>query len=159
MRLRRLQRGLDPVRAAEVDTAVADLEETVRELRRLAHGVRPARLDDGLGPALEAVRAASPVPVGLVIGDLPPADETRTVTAYLVVSEAVANALKHACARRIDVEVGASGDRIAVEVRDDGVGGAPADGPASLRDRVASVGGRLSVESVAGRGTTVRAVI
>jgi signal transduction histidine kinase len=159
MRLRRLQRGLDPVRAAEVDTAVADLEETVRELRRLAHGVRPARLDDGLGPALEAVRAASPVPVGLVIGDLPPADETRTVTAYLVVSEAVANALKHACARRIDVEVGSSGDRITVEVRDDGVGGAPVDGPASLRDRVASVGGRLSVESVAGRGTTVRAVI
>jgi len=35
----------------------------------------------------------------------------------------------------------------------------PVDGPASLRDRVASVGGRLSVESVAGRGTTVRAVI
>jgi len=72
------------------------LEETVRELRHLAHGVRPARLDDGLGPALEAVRAASPVPVGLVIGDLPAADETRTVTADLVVSEAVANALKHA---------------------------------------------------------------
>lgn len=159
MRLRRLQRDLDPVRAAEVDTVVADLEETVRELRRLAHGVRPARLDDGLGPALEAVRAASPVPVDLVVGELPAVDETRTVTAYLVVSEAVANALKHAGARRIDVEVGSSGDRIAVEVRDDGVGGAPVDGPASLRDRVASVGGQLSVESVAGRGTTVRAVI
>jgi len=46
-----------------------------------------------------------------------------------------------------------------VEVRDDGVGGAPVDGPASLRDRVESVGGQLSVDSIEGRGTTVRAVI
>jgi signal transduction histidine kinase len=159
MRLRRLQRRLRGEQAAEVDLAVSDLEGTVRELRALAQGVRPARLDDGLGPALEAVRAASPIPVTLRVEALPVADETRTATAYLVVSEAVTNALKHARAAHIDVTVRPSGNRMAIEVRDDGVGGAPDHGPLALRDRVASVGGLISVESPPGGGTTVRAVV
>lgn len=160
MRLRRLQRELHGSQATEVDQAVADLEDTVRELRSLAHGVRPARLDDGLGAALEAVRAASPVPVTLRVDQqLPPANEARTATAYLVVSEAVTNALKHARADRIDVAVSQAGRRMSIEVRDDGVGGAPEDGPVALRDRVASVGGTITVDSPAGGGTTVRAVV
>lgn len=159
MRLRRLQRELSGAQASEVDRAVADLEDTVRELRSLAHGVRPARLDDGLGPALEAVRAASPVPITLWVDELPPANEVRTATAYLVVSEAVTNALKHARAQSIDVAVGPLEGRMSIEVRDDGVGGAPEDGPVALRDRVASVGGTMTVVSPAGGGTTVRAVV
>src|SRR5262245_9330561 len=150
IRLRRLQRGLDNEESAEVDTAVADLEDTVRELRRLAHGVRPARLDDGLGPALEELRSGSPVPVGLDVGELPEVDEARTHTAYLVVSEAIANALKHARADRIDIVVGAEGERLSVEVSDDGVGGVPDRGLIGLHDRVASIGGELSVHSPRG---------
>ena len=159
MRLRRLQRDLPGAQAAEVDAAVADLEDTVRELRALAHGVRPARLDDGLGPALEAVRSASPVPLSLRVADLPVADEARTTTAYLVVSEAVTNALKHARAAHIGVTVTPSDGRMSIEVHDDGVGGAPPEGPLALRDRVASVGGVMTIESPPGGGTTVRAVI
>ena len=159
MRLRRLQRDLPREQADEVDAAVADLEATVRELRSLAHGVRPARLDDGLGPALEAVRSASPVPLSLRVDDLPLADEARTTTAYLVVSEAVTNALKHARAAHIGVSVTPADGRMAIEVRDDGVGGAPPDGPLALRDRVASVGGVISIDSPPGGGTTVRAVV
>ncbi len=159
MRLRRLQRDLPREQADEVDAAVTDLEDTVRELRSLAHGVRPARLDDGLGPALEAVRSASPVPLSLRVDDLPHADEARTTTAYLVVSEAVTNALKHARAGHIGVSVTPADGRMAIEVRDDGVGGAPPDGPLALRDRVASVGGVISIESPPGGGTTVRAVV
>lgn len=159
MRLRSLQQRLDPPAAAEVDTAIGELEATVTELRRLAHGVRPSRLDDGLEPALEGLLATSPVPVDLHVAALPETDEARTLTAYLVASEAVTNALKHARARRIGVRLGSQGDRLTVEVSDDGVGGIPEDGLNALRDRVASVGGSVHVDSPVGGGTTVSAVV
>ena len=129
------------------------------ELRRLAHGVRPSRLDDGLGPALEGLLETSPVPVELHVAALPEADEARTLTAYLVASEAVTNALKHACAGRIGVRLGSQGERLTVRVSDDGVGGIPDGGLTSLRDRVASVGGSLQVDSPVGGGTTISAVV
>jgi len=159
MRLRSLQQRLDPTEAAEIDTAVSELEVTVAELRRLAHGVRPSRLDDGLGPALEGLLATSPVPVDLHVAALPEADEARTLTAYLVASEAVTNALKHARARRIGVRLGSQGDRLTVQISDDGVGGVPDDGLTALRDRVASVGGSVHVDSPVGGGTKVSAVM
>jgi signal transduction histidine kinase len=146
--------------SAEVDTVVSDLEDTVRELRRLAQGVRPARLDDGLTAALEDLCATSPVPVSLRCDQVPELDESRTHTAYFVVSEALANALKHAAARRIEVSLGTADDaRLALEVRDDGVGGVPERGLTSMRDRVGAVGGTLCLDSPTGLGTTVRAVI
>ena len=159
MRLRSLQQRLESTAAAEVDTAIGELEVTVTELRRLAHGVRPSRLDDGLGPALEGLLEMSPVPVDLHVAALPEADETRTLTAYLVASEAVTNALKHARAGRIGVRLGSQGERLTVRVSDDGVGGVPEGGLAALRDRVASVGGTLQVNSPAGGGTTISAVV
>ncbi len=160
MRLRLLQRQLPEPYHAEVDTAVAELQACVDELRHVAHGVRPRQLDDGLAAALSAVREASPLPFGLVVEELPPLDETRALTAYFVVAEAVANALKHADARRIDVDVRAREGRVAVLVRDDGVGGVSVDAPLSaLRDRVLSVGGMLVIDSPVGQGTTIEAVI
>ncbi len=159
MRLRSLQRRLDPRDSAEVDTAVGELEATVAELRQLAQGVRPSRLDDGLGPALEGLLATSPLPVDLRIDSLPETDEARTLTAYLVTSEAVTNALKHARAGRIGVRLGALGPQLRIEVSDDGVGGVPDGGLTALRDRVTSVGGRLQVHSPIGGGTTITAVV
>ncbi len=159
MRLRSLERRVAPDVAAEVDAAVGELEATVAELRRLAQGIRPSRLDDGLAPALEGLLAASPVPVDLHVGLLPETDETRTLTAYLVASEAVTNALKHAQAEHIGVRLGTHGDRLSVEVSDDGLGGVPDGGLTALRDRVASVGGRLRVDSPHGGGTRVWAVV
>ncbi len=159
MRLRSLQRRVEPDVATEIDTVVSELEATVAELRRLAQGVRPSRLDDGLAPALEGLLASSPVPVDLHVDLLPETDEIRTLTAYLVASEAVTNALKHAQAGRIGVRLGTQGDRLTVEVSDDGVGGVPDGGLTALRDRVASVGGRLCVDSPDGVGTTVSAVV
>ncbi len=159
MRLRSLQQRLEAPAAAEVDTAIGELEDTVVELRQLAHGVRPSRLDDGLGPALEGLLAASPVPVDLHVAVLPETDDVRTLTAYLVASEAVTNALKHSHAERIGVRLGSRGPRLTVEVSDDGVGGVPEGGLVALRDRVASVGGWVHVESPLGGGTTVSAVV
>ena len=159
MRLRSLQQHVDPTAAVELDTAIGELEVTVTELRRLAQGVRPGRLDDGLGPALEGLLEASPIPVDLHVAALPETDEVRTLTAYLVASEAVTNALKHARAGRIGVRLGAQGDRLTVRISDDGVGGIPDGSLTALRDRVASVGGTVQVDSPVGGGTTVSAVV
>lgn len=159
MRLRILQRHVGGHAASELETAVDELEQTVRELRDLAHGVRPIRLSDGLHAALEAVRDASPVPVSLSVREPATLDETRRVTAYLVISEAVTNALKHAAATRIEVSVDDLEGRVLVMVSDDGVGGVLAPGPTALRDRVLSVGGQLTVRSPAQGGTTVTALL
>lgn len=160
MRLRLLQRELPTVQAQEVRAAVSELQDTVDELRRLANGIRPSRLDDGLAAALSAVREVTPLPFELSVDDLPPVDETRALTAYHVVSEAVANTLKHAHASRIEVCLTGVGDRLRVQVSDDGVGGLESDAPlTALRDRVLSVGGTLTVASPHGTGTTIEAVL
>ena len=160
MHLRTIQRDLDPGRSAEIDRAVAELEDTVAELRQLAHGVRPSRLDDGLGPALEAVRAAAPIPVDVQVSPLPVFDEVRVLSAYLVVSEAVTNALKHANATRVGVRVSETAGQLCVEVSDDGVGGVAVNGTlTALRDRVESVGGTVAISSPPGHGTTITAVL
>jgi signal transduction histidine kinase len=160
MRLRSLQHhGLDSTQAYEVDLAVAELESTIAEIRRLAHGIRPSRLDDGLGAALASLGDDSPVPMELTIEALPELDDSKAMTAYFVVAEAVTNALKHAHANRIVVAVRATDGCLTVEVRDDGLGGVPQHGLTSLRDRVHSLGGSFGVDSAPGLGTTVRAVL
>lgn len=162
MRLRSLQARLtdDPEVQADLDRAVDALADTVAELRRVAHGVRPSRLDDGLTAALEGLARDSPVPIDLRVEDVPDADEALETTAYFVVAEAVANAWKHAAASRISVCVAREGGRTLVEVCDDGRGGvSEAGGLTALRDRVGSVGGRLEVSSPPGGGTRVWAVL
>jgi signal transduction histidine kinase len=160
MRLRLLQQQLPADQAAEVDAAVAELQGTVDELRRIAQGVRPILLDDGLAAALAAVKASSPIPFDLTVGDLPAVSDIRALTAYLVVTEAVANVLKHARATRISVTVAARQDRLVVEVVDDGVGGVPTNAPlTALRDRIVSVGGTLGIRSTPGGGTTIQALV
>jgi signal transduction histidine kinase len=161
MRLRSAQRRLlpDDPTALDLDVAVASLEATIAELRRLAHGMRPALLDDGLAAALGKLADDIPLPVRLDVDDLAVPELTATTT-YFVVAEAVANVLKHAHATRIDVRVCADGDGLRVEVTDDGIGGVqPGRGLAALEDRVAALGGRLLVHSFAGGGTTVEAVL
>jgi signal transduction histidine kinase len=85
-------------------------------------------------------------------------------TAYFVVSEALANVSKHADASEAAVTIDVEAGRLRVTVTDDGRGGAVADpaggsGLAGLIDRVAAVGGSLAVESPAGGGTRVAAVL
>jgi signal transduction histidine kinase len=153
MRLRSTQRRLDPASPeyVELDAAVEALEATIAELRRLAHGIRPDRLDDGLPAALGILVAAAPIPVRLSVSPVPVSDTVAT-TAYFVVAEAYTNALKHAQAGAIDITVSAAGTSLRIEVADDGIGGANG-GFTSLRDRVASLGGDVQVVSPPGAGT------
>jgi signal transduction histidine kinase len=82
-------------------------------------------------------------------------------TAYFVAAEALANVVKHAHAGRASIEVARSNGRVAIEVADDGVGGADANGAGlrGLRDRVEALDGRLRVESPGDGGTRVQAAI
>jgi signal transduction histidine kinase len=115
----------------------------------------------GLAAALRLVVARMPVPVELEV----PAeryDEQVEAAAYYVVSEALANAVKYAQASRLSVRVRREGERLVVEVEDDGVGGADAlggTGLSGLGDRLAALDGTLWVESPRGAGTRIRAEI
>ncbi|GAA3549588.1 sensor histidine kinase [Kribbella ginsengisoli] len=140
--------------------AIADgLTVALAELRELARGIHPSMLgENGLGSCLQTLAERSAVPVRLVgVSErrYPVAVETA---AYFVVSEALANAAKHAMASEVVVSLVDTGGRLVVEVADDGVGGAdPAAGSGlgGLADRVASVDGVLRVESKPGDGTRV----
>jgi signal transduction histidine kinase len=144
--------------ADTLERAGHELTCAIEELRELARGIHPTILTDaGLGPALAAAagRTAFPVHVDVPDGRYSPAIEA---TAYFVVTESLANVTKHSGASLAQVRITADGDVLHVEVRDDGRGGAdPAGGSglAGLRDRVAAVGGTLSVVSPVGAGTVV----
>lgn len=161
MRLRAVQRRLPDgdASAAELDQAVVSLEATVAELRRLAHGMRPALLDDGLGPALRKLVDGLPVPVDLVV-DQVEITEPIAATAYFVVAEAVANVLKHAQAAHIDIAIRDGAPGVRIRVADDGTGAVGhGRGLTALADRVAALGGTLTVHGEAGRGTVLMAVL
>jgi len=163
LQLRAVQATIPPESGklhAELDRVAAALASTLDELREYARGIHPAILaDGGLAPALRTLARRSPIPVTLdvrVAGRLP---ERVEVTAYYVVSEALANAAKHAEASAVHVEVEATAEVARLAVRDDGVGGAnPARGSGlvGLKDRVEAIGGTLSVRSHRGEGTTLR---
>ena len=77
-----------------------------------------------------------------------------------MVSEALANAAKHAEASAVHIDVEETGEAIRLTVRDDGVGGANlarGSGLVGLGDRVAAIGGTLTIRSLAGEGTTLLA--
>jgi signal transduction histidine kinase len=122
-------------------------------------GIHPVILEDrGLDAALSAVVARSPVPVRLDVDvvERPPAAVEST--AYFVVTEALTNVARHAHATRAAVSIARAGDRLVVEVRDDGVGGAHIDGGTGLRglrDRVTALGGTMHVVSPPGGPTTL----
>ena len=80
------------------------------------------------------------------------------VAAYYLVAEGLTNVAKHAGATEAHVRVTRTGERVRIEVRDDGVGGAAVGDGSGLRglaDRVEALGGRLEVDSPRGHGTTV----
>jgi signal transduction histidine kinase len=141
-----------------LDQGVAELGTTLAELRKIAYGLRPGRLDDGLDAALTELTRTVPVTVDLeiTVDQLP--DDVAT-TAYYVASEAITNAVKHATARRIGLRVVRSDGQLLVRVNDDGCGGATLSAGSGIADRVAALGGTLRVHSPIGSGTVVEAVL
>ena len=153
----------DPAAAQELlAEARRGTREALEELRSLVRDIHPPVLvDRGLEPAIAALVERTPLRIGLAVDvpDRPPrAVETA---AYFVVAESLANAGKHARAERIDVALRREGDRLVVEVVDDGGGGADPGGGGlrGLARRVEALDGRVEVVSPAGGPTMIRAVI
>jgi signal transduction histidine kinase len=148
--------------APALEDAGAQVMLVIEELREIAHGIHPAALNDGLAPAIRSLAARCAVPVAVL--DVPSVrlDDTAEATAYYVLAEAATNAQRYAHASLISVRASWASDTLRLEVLDDGVGGAserPGCGLDGLRTRVDAVGGTFAVESPAGAGTRVVALI
>ena len=156
-----------PAQATAVQPLVRETREALalalEELRELTHGINPPLLTErGLPAALEELcrRAGLPTHLDVAVDRRLP-DELESA-AYFMASEALTNAAKHSHGREVRVSASYEGHSLTVEVADDGIGGATPAGGSGLRglaDRVEALGGRFTVSSPPGRGTTLRAEI
>ncbi|CAM5510031.1 sensor histidine kinase [Streptomyces atroolivaceus] len=157
--LARLERPAEPL-GGLLAKAHEEAGEALVEIRELIRGIHPQVLTDrGLAAAVEDVadRSAVPVDVDLDIPDrLPQPVETAV---YFALCEALANVAKHSGASRARVTGRDDGERLTVEVWDDGTGGAATTGGTGLQgvaDRLSVLDGRLLLSSPAGGPTVLR---
>ena len=147
--------------AALVDEPLEHAKTANDEVRELAHGILPSVLTQrGLDEAVRSIasRTSIPVEIGMPVDRF---SEAVEATAYFVVAEALTNVAKHAHAQRAAVRARLEDGTLQLEVRDDGVGGARADGTGlvGLSDRLTALDGNLRVESPPGGGTLIAASI
>ncbi|HEY3185706.1 MAG TPA: GAF domain-containing sensor histidine kinase [Gaiellaceae bacterium] len=168
--LKAIRAAEDPAEAERAEAEVRDLVvQALQDVRRLAVELRPTALDDfGLVPALERLVSTfeersgirTVVQAGLGEERFPP--EVETVL-YRLVQEALTNVVKHAAAENVSVVLTRRGEGIGAIVEDDGQGFVPDEtrdealGLVGMRERIALVGGTLTVESTPGAGTAVSA--
>jgi signal transduction histidine kinase len=135
------------------------LVSSLDDLREISQGIHPAILSEGgLRPALSALARRSPVPVELLVNGVERLPEQVEVGVYYVVSEAVANVIKHAQASVVTVDLAQEDGVVRLHVRDDGLGGADpgqGSGLVGLCDRVHALGGRIDITSPTGSGTSI----
>jgi signal transduction histidine kinase/uncharacterized protein YhfF len=146
-----------------LETVEAEANAALQELQELSRGLHPSGLVEcGLAQPLETLAARLPLALEIVALPDRRLPDVIEVTLYYLVSEAATNAVKHARASRVRVEIRQRGRSIKVIVYDDGVGGATVEGGsglAGLVDRVESLGGSLTVTSPFGEGTRIEAEI
>jgi signal transduction histidine kinase len=137
----------------------AGLADAAAELQDFSRGIHPAILSErGLGPALRTLARRSAVPVDLEVATDARCAEPIEIAAYYVASEALANAMKHARAPRVEISLATLDGSLLLSIRDDVIGGAdPArrSGLAGLTDRVEALGGSIHVHSATGAGTHI----
>ena len=162
LNLRAAQQRAEPgsTAAALMESARDELDAGLAELRELARGIHPTTLTTlGLSAAVQELARRSTVPVEIEesLGERPaPAIETAL---YYTVAEALTNVVRYADASHATVRIAGHETGVELEIRDDGRGGADrtrGTGLRGLEDRLATVGGRLELESAAGRGTRLR---
>jgi signal transduction histidine kinase len=160
-----------PIEEAE---SISLVDGAIARMRDLAQDLRPPMLDElGLAASLqwylerEARRAGLELKLEIAphVTRLPPTVET---TSFRVAQEAFTNVIRHAKARRVEVELGIAGDELQLVVRDDGRGfevseaqrrarRGESQGLLSMQERAALAGGELVIDSSPGSGTAVRA--
>ena len=146
-----------------LDELRSDAQETLTQLRELAHGIYPPLLiDRGLGEALRAAanRAVLPTQIHATVDRFGAEIEAAV---YFCCLEAMQNAGKHAGGDAcIEITVDRVDGQLVFEVADDGIGfdldsrAAKGHGFVNMADRLGAIGGRVDVESSPGNGTSVR---
>lgn len=158
-----------------VRTALALSRASLTEARRSVHALRPGPLStDGLLGALRSFVGSwqdqHAIPARLeVTGAVEPTDAAVQTALLRFAQEGLANIARHAGASQATITLSAVGDQLMIDIFDDGdgfdvgaVGPGDADGGFGLiaaRERLAAVGGELSIESTQGTGTTVTAIV
>jgi PAS domain S-box-containing protein len=136
-----------------------ELEAVLEDVRELSHGLHPPLLSQaGLGPSLRALARRSPIPVNLDVSVSERPSESTETAVYYVISEALANVVKHARASEVSVVLTTAGNEIRATIEDDGYGGAEASagsGLIGLIDRIEALGGRFALDSPPGHGTRI----
>lgn len=155
-------------------TALGGLKQSLDEVRRISHRLRPAMLDElGLPAALELLAReaddAGPTSVELRVGgEASPLPEEVKTALFRVSQEALANVAKHAGARRVELCLVFSAEGVALDISDDGRGfevdAIQLDpdrgiGLRNMRERLASIGGTFEVHATPGAGTLLLAKV
>jgi two-component system CheB/CheR fusion protein len=164
--LRRSLKDGVPVSAAESERLTSLLTEAMDEAHDIALGLCPVEPEpDALAPALRALARRTQETAGvhcdfLATGDVRVPDSEMARHLYRIAQEALSNALRHARAGRIAVELRGSAGEVAFQVEDDGVGLPPDGGGGgmglrTMADRAQVLGGRLTVAAAPGGGTRV----
>jgi PAS domain S-box-containing protein len=152
-----------PELRAELSRVAGGLAEAVEELRELSRGIHPAILSEGgLGPALRTLARRSGIPVELDTQIDQRLPERLEVAAYYVASEALTNATKHAHASIVRIGLAKQNGMLRLSIRDDGIGGvdpARGSGVVGLQDRVEALGGKITIDSTPGIGTSLVATL
>jgi signal transduction histidine kinase len=155
-----------PATTAAAAALRAGIDRAAGQLRELVHNVMPALLvERGLAAAAEELAGQMPLPVQIDLEVDGPLTAAVASTAYFMVAEGLANAVKHACATKLTVRLIRRDGLLTVQVGDDGTGGATVDdtglglGLRSIADRIGALGGRLEIDSEAGAGTWLHAEI
>jgi signal transduction histidine kinase len=167
-RLRGLASRLRSLPMAGTAASAAALEHVVeaqRDIDAILEGLPPGDLARiGLPEAISALAARSPLRVRFSTHGAVPTDDGITTALYFTCSEALSNAIRHAGASTVEVELTGDERDCQLTIADDGVGGTTigrgeGTGLTGVRDRLEAVGGRLDVVSPVGEGTILRATV
>ncbi len=155
--------GHDAAGRSELECLVeSEIAAASDEVERIVVGVPPAELGSGrLKSAITALADRSPVPVDLELADDATADAAIETALFYVCSEALTNMARHSGASAATIWLHRRPAEIVLVIRDNGHGGADAGGSGlrGLRDRMATLGGRVDISSPAEGGTVVAAVV
>ena len=163
LNLQEMKKGatLDEAGQERYNATLSLLEESTREMRRVAHHLMPEALSDaGLKQSLSDFCNAIPCATFNYYGDDTSIDAKSEEMLYRVAHELVSNALKHSGATQILVQLVKEADIIALTVQDNGCGFDPSTvakgmGLNNIRNRVAAYGGNIMVDSEKGVGTEI----
>lgn len=145
-----------------LDQLAGEVQETIQELRELAHGIYPPLLvDSGLVEALRAAANRNPLPVDIVADGIARYASETEAAVYFCCLEALQNAAKHAPDARVEVRLWEESGGLLFTVSDDGPGFDPdtarrGHGYVNMADRLGAIGGTVRWDSELGKGSQVR---